>query len=76
MTGTLELPRHLAEDVDRLGLEVVEVVEGELVGQRPRGGRRHVCSPHSVLSWPAQRPALASSPSATGRVQGAQPIEA
>ena len=58
------------------GLEVVEVVEGELVGQRPRGGRRHVCSPHSVLSWPAQRPALASSPSATGRVHGAQPIDA
>jgi len=30
--------------------------------------------PHSVLSVPAQRPARASSPSATGRVQGQQPM--
>ena len=33
------------------------------------------CRPHSVLADPAQRPALASSPGATRRVQGAQPIE-
>ena len=33
------------------------------------------CSPHSDLSRPAQRPARGSSPSATGRVVGAQPIE-
>ena len=31
--------------------------------------------PHSVFSCPDQRPARASSPGATARVQGAQPIE-
>jgi len=31
--------------------------------------------PHSVLAWPAHRPARSSSPWATGRVQGQQPIE-
>ena len=59
--------------------ELVEVVEREGRVERPArgvGGRRHVCNPHSVLSLPAQRPALASSPSATGRVHGAHPMEA
>lgn len=32
-------------------------------------------SPHSVLSEPDQRPARASSPSSTGRVQGRQPMD-
>jgi hypothetical protein len=36
----------------------------------------HTCSPHSDFSRPAQRPARALSPGRTGRVQGAQPIEA
>ena len=36
----------------------------------------HTWIPHSVLSAPAQRPARALSPGRTGRVQGAQPIEA
>jgi hypothetical protein len=36
---------------------------------------RRACSPHSVFAEPAQRPARSSSPSATARVQGAQPIE-
>ena len=31
--------------------------------------------PHSVLAKPAHRPARGSCPGATGRVQGAQPIE-
>src|SRR5439155_23529691 len=33
-----------------------------------------MCSPHSFLSVPAQRPARSSSPSSTGRVQGQQPM--
>src|SRR5947209_8410293 len=32
-------------------------------------------SPHSVLAWPAHRPARSSCPASTGRVQGQQPIE-
>ena len=38
-------------------------------------GRRHVWSPHSVLAKPAQRPARGSSPGATRRVHGSQPID-
>lgn len=38
-------------------------------------GRTQTCRPHSVFADPAQRPARASSPGATRRVQGAQPIE-
>ena len=33
------------------------------------------CSPHSVLAWPAQRPARSSCPWATALVQGQQPME-
>ena len=33
------------------------------------------CRPHSVLAWPAQRPARSSWPASTARVQGQQPIE-
>ena len=74
----LELAGHLAEDVDRLGLEVVEVVERQRDVGRDRAVDEsgHVCSPHSVLARPDQRPARGSSPSATARVQGAQPMEA
>src|SRR5207249_2807880 len=32
------------------------------------------CSPHSFFTVPAQRPARSSSPSATGRVHGQQPM--
>lgn len=35
----------------------------------------HVCTPHSVLFSPAQRPARGSWPSATGKVQVAHPID-
>src|SRR3954470_24822492 len=31
--------------------------------------------PHSVLAWPAHRPARSSSPTPTGLVHGQQPIE-
>jgi hypothetical protein len=34
------------------------------------------CRPHSVLAYPAQRPARSSSPEATARVHGQHPIEA
>ena len=79
----LELGGHLAEDVDRLGLEGLEV--GELVmdwvhqragwqGTGLSGSARHHTTwiPHSVLSLPAQRPSRPS----PGCVHGAQPIEA
>jgi hypothetical protein len=49
-----------------------EVVAGELDGF---GVGAHRCNPHSVLALSAQRPARWSSPSATGRVHGQQPID-
>ena len=57
----LELGGDLADDVDRLGLERLQV------RQREAGA----CSPHSVFSSPAQRP----SRPAPGSVQCVQPIE-
>ena len=39
------------------------------------GWSRHGWSPHSVLAKPAQRPARGSSPGATRRVHGSQPID-
>lgn len=45
---------------------------------RPHRGRcaaGYRCRPHSVLSVPAQRPALGSSPARTARVQGWQPMD-
>ena len=69
-------------DRDEAGLAGQGQVDGVLghtagaqlgVEVRDRGGHR--CSPHSVLPVPFQRPARASSPSATGSVQGQQPIE-
>ncbi len=59
--GALQLGRHLPDDVDRLGLE------GLQVRQREAGA----CSPHSVFSSPAQRP----SRPAPGSVQCVQPID-
>ena len=38
-------------------------------------GVRHACSPHSFLAVPRQRPARGSSPSCTGWVHVAQPID-
>ena len=40
-----------------------------------RHARPHTWSPHSVLSRPAQRPALGSSPGATRRVHGRHPMD-
>ncbi len=58
----LTLGGDLAHDVDRLGLERVEM----------RERARHVCSPHSVRSVPAQRP----SRPAPGTVECVSPIDA
>src|SRR5687768_8551449 len=77
----LELGYNLADDVDRLRLERVQAGEargGSDVGHL--GGllgyeSAHTCSPHSVLLVPAQRPARGSSPGATLRVQGWQPMD-
>ncbi|MPM63521.1 hypothetical protein SDC9_110401 [bioreactor metagenome] len=60
----LQLGDGLADDVDGLGLQQVEMVESA-----------HRCNPHSVLARPAHRPARGSSPGATRRVHGSQPIE-
>ena len=87
----LELPGHLPHDVDRLGLEVVQMVQPVCRAPGTRARRRlggclncrgrphhggHWCNPHSVLARPDQRPARGSSPSATGRVHGSHPMEA
>ncbi len=68
----LALGRELAQDVDGLGLERVEVAQRGGAGGGVGGCERHPCSPHSVLSSPAQRPARP----APGCVQCVQPIEA
>ena len=73
----LELSRDLPHDVDRLGLERVEVREADKgVGGRHGSGFRskvgQAWSPHSVLPEPAQRP----SRPVPGLVQCVQPIEA
>ena len=76
----LALGSHLADDGDGFVGERVEVVVGKaIVTQRSIGGERrlenaHVCSPHSVLALPLQRPARLSSPGATGRVHGQHPM--
>ena len=80
----LELAGDLAEDVDRLGLEHVELVAGAGRGRTVAVGRsvtvtslsvRSCVQPAFGLGVPAQRPARGSSPGATRRVQGAQPID-
>ena len=43
--------------------------------REPHGRGAHILIPHSTLSRPAQRPARASSPGATRRVQVAHPID-
>ena len=50
-------------------------VEVSTTVSRGIGERGHRWMPHSVLLVPAQRPLRGSSPGATRRVQGAQPIE-
>ncbi len=62
----LALGRDLADDGDGLVGQRLEVRAGSGV---------HTCSPHSVFELPAQRPPRRSSPSATGRVHGQQPID-
>ena len=62
----LELAGDLAEDVDRLCLQLVEVREPH------RRGLAYVCSPHSAFSIPDQRP----SRPVPGLVQCVQPIDA
>ena len=82
----LELGDDLADDVDGLALEQVELVEAGSCGRiglclledRCRlecWCRGHRCSPHSVFASPAQRPDRGSSPALTGFVHGAQPME-
>ena len=69
--GALELRRDLAQDVDRLGLERVEVGEAdEAVGGAH--GVAQAWSPHSDLAVAAQRPSRPS----PGCVQCVQPIDA
>ena len=67
--GLLELGGDLADDVDRLGLQHLEV------GGRGCGRAHVVCAgrwrPHSIRSVPAQRP----SRPAPGTVQWVQPID-
>ena len=65
----LKFGRDLAEDVNRLGLEGLEV--RELVVEVGSTGP-HSWMPHSVFSSPAQRPSRPD----PGRVHGWQPIEA
>ena len=84
----LERRRGLAQDEDRFFLEPVEVGVVEF-GQQLKGGARRVhagapevrggfcvCSPHSLAASFShhQRPARKSSPTATARVHGAQPM--
>ncbi len=58
-----------------MALVVVPVVVVVAVGVVVVVGAAPGCSPHSVLANPAHRPARGSSPGATGRVHGAQPME-
>jgi hypothetical protein len=70
----LALGGHFADDGDGFVGERIEMgSRGELSGVGCHR-RAHPCSPHSVLAWPLQRPARLSSPGATGRVHGQQPM--
>ena len=68
----LELADRLPEDVDRLGLQGLELVK--MAGHRV-SSLGVTCRPHSVFAHPAQRPDRGSSPGATRRVHGSQPID-
>ena len=63
----LALGGDFADDGERLIGERVEVRGGDDLGA-------HTCNPHSVFALPLQRPARLSSPGATGRVHGQQPM--
>ena len=71
-----ELRRGLAEDVDALGLEQLQMrnERGHAAFPSRRG---FICSPHSFFSSFShhQRPARGCSPGCTARVQGWQPME-
>ena len=70
----LALGGHFADDGDGFVGERIEMgSRGEFSGVGCHR-RAHPCSPHSVLAWPLQRPARLSSPGATGRVHGQQPM--
>src|SRR3954467_520360 len=69
--GPLALGGDLAHDVDRLGLELVEMRQ-RAASQRLAHELSSTCSPHSVRSLPAQRP----SRPAPGSVEWTSPIDA
>ena len=62
----VELAGHLTQDVNGLVFKVFEVW-GKCA--------HYSCNPHSVLPSANTRPDRASSPSPTGKVSGAQPME-
>src|SRR5699024_6655487 len=72
----VELASYLTQDVDGFIFQVLQV-------RRESRSHRDLksfvfsysCNPHSVLPSAKTRPARASSPSPTGKVTGAQPIE-
>ena len=88
--GVRERPnvrRRFGRDDDHIGMRVDESADPAL-GDRARTddehalaaefevqGIRHWCSPHSFFGMPRQRPDRGSSPSPTGCVHGAQPID-
>ena len=66
-----------------MGMTIIQAVrETRHIGRRRRrrdrdqAARAPMWMPHSTLSVPDQRPARASSPERTARVQGQQPMEA
>ena len=67
-------------DPDRLArLKMQGQLQQRNAGVLGSGGNGHlssssVCSPHSVLAKPLQRPARSSSPNITARVHGQQPM--
>ena len=67
----LEFGGDLAHHVDRLGLERAQVAQLGAGGDVHRYSTTSMCSPHSVLSVPAQRPSRPD----PGCVHGAQPID-
>ena len=66
----LALSGYFADDLDRFVFELPDPGDDEVAHFSPP-----MCRPHSVLAWPDQRPARLSSPGATGRVHGQQPMD-